>query len=66
VLVLPGWFIERKSPSDVAVLNGNNSSAYFTKLRGEGLTDQLVQRIVHQLDARSRDVEPTTYRPLKA
>ena len=58
VLLLPGWFIERKSPSDVAIINGTNPRQYFLKAQGVGLSEQLVKQIVHQLDSRCRDVEP--------
>jgi Nuclease-related domain len=65
VLVLPGWYIERASPSGVAVMNGVNCRNFFIKGTGAPLSDQLVKQIVHQLDARCRDVEPTTHKPLK-
>ena len=61
VLVLPGWFVERKSPSDVAVINGSNARQYFLKAQGSGISEQLVSRIVHQLDARCRDIQGRAY-----
>jgi len=61
VLLLPGWFIERKSPCDVVIINGANSRQYFLKARGVGLSEQLVKQIVHQLDSRCRDIEPRAY-----
>jgi hypothetical protein len=65
VLAIPGWWIERKSPSDVAIVNGKNTSAYFTKTRSAELSDKLVRQIVHQLDQRCRDVETRAYKPAK-
>jgi hypothetical protein len=65
VLILPGWFIERSSPAGVPVMNGVNCRNFFMKQAGVPLSDQLVKQIVHQLDARCRDVEPTTHKPLK-
>lgn len=65
VLAIPGWWIQRKSPSDVAIVNGKNTQAYFTKTQSADLSEQLVRQIVHQLDGRCRDVEPRVYKPVK-
>jgi len=65
VLMIPGWFIDRTSPPGMAVMNGTNCRNFFVKSRDAQLSEQLVKQIVHQLDARCRDVEPTTYKPLK-
>lgn len=58
VLVLPGWWIERtcKSPK-VAVLSGKNMSSFFTNGKAT-LTAEQIQRIVHQVDQKVRDLEP--------
>jgi hypothetical protein len=61
VLVLPGWFIERKSPADVAIINGTKSRQYFLKVQGVELSERLVKQIIHQLDSRCRDIEPRAY-----
>jgi hypothetical protein len=66
VLMLPGWYIERTGPGGVAVMNGTNCRNFFTKGRDQPLSEQLVKQIVHQLDARCRSVEPTSYKPLKS
>jgi hypothetical protein len=65
VLAIPGWWIERKSPSDVAIINSTNVKSYFTKAKASGISSKLVQQIVHQLDARCRDVETRAYKPAK-
>ena len=65
VVMLPGWYIERTSPSGVAVLSGTNCRNYFVKRREEVIGDQLLRQIAHQLDARCRDVEPTAHKPIK-
>jgi hypothetical protein len=64
VLMLPGWYIERTKPPGIAVLNGVNCRAFFTKARGQALNEQLVRQVVHQLDARCRDIGPVAYRPV--
>lgn len=65
VLVFPGWMVDRKSRSDVAVISGKECFKYFPKANSATLSPKLIQQIAHQLDARCRDVEPTTYKPLK-
>ena len=64
-LVLPGWFVELKAKSDVAVLSGKQSRAYFPKAKASPISGKLVQQISHQLDSRCRDVEPVSYVPQK-
>jgi hypothetical protein len=65
VLVFPGWMVERKGKSDVAVISGKECLGYFPKAKVATLSPKQMQQIAHQLDARCRDVEPTTYKPLK-
>ena len=64
-LVLPGWYVELKDKCDVAVLSGKQCRGYFPKARATPLTPKLIRQISHQLDARCRDVEATSYKPLK-
>jgi hypothetical protein len=62
VLVLPGWFINRTSGEGIPVLNGKQLVNYIPKLgSGARLENSLIQRIVHQLDQRCRDVERRAY-----
>jgi hypothetical protein len=65
VLAIPGWWIERKSPSDVAIINSTNVKSYFTKAKASELSPKLIQQVVHQLDTRCRDVETRVYKPAK-
>ncbi|PPD55670.1 MAG: hypothetical protein CTY10_06790 [Methylotenera sp.] len=57
VLVLPGWFVERISKTDIIVLNGKNPNSVLGKIHGKPLDDKLIQRITHQLDQRCRTVK---------
>jgi hypothetical protein len=66
VLTLPGWYVVARSRPEVMILNGINCGSFFAKVREEPLNDQLVRQIVHQLDARCRDIQPTTYRRLES
>lgn len=58
VLVLPGWFVERKGRGDVAVLSGKEVHHILKMGRGEPLTEQDIQRIAHQVEQRCRNVAP--------
>lgn len=57
VLVLPGWFVERISKTEMIVLNGKNPNSVLGKIHGKPLDDKLIQRITHQLDQRCRTVK---------
>jgi hypothetical protein len=61
VLALPGWFIDRKTKSGVFVFNGSNSPGTLGKWRPAFLSAQMINRCVHQLEARCRDVSPTAH-----
>lgn len=56
VLALPGWYIERRSRSDVAVINGKGAAGYFKNSGATTITEKQIMQIKHQLDARCRDV----------
>ena len=55
VLALPGWFVDRTGRGDVIVVS---AKAIKCLVKGRVVLDQTsIQRIVHQLDRRCRDVE---------
>ena len=58
VLALPGWFVERKAKSEVVIINGGNAPSTFANLFHSALSDEMIKRIVHQLEQRCRDVAP--------
>ena len=58
VLALPGWFVDLKGKSDVAIINGKNASGTFSKLFHSTLTEDMVIRIAHQMEQRCRNVTP--------
>ncbi len=61
ILTIPGWFVERKAPPrGVNVLNPKQIKTFLKSKKEMPLSDTLVQRIVHQLDQKCRDVEPVT------
>jgi len=61
VLALPGWYIDRKKPSDLLIFNGKNPEFLLKWTSNSGLSESLVKRISHQLEQRCRDIEPTAY-----
>jgi len=61
VLALPGWFVERKK-TDFTILYGYKED-YLKALKGkEILSKRHIQRIIHQIEQKCRDVEPKTYK----
>jgi hypothetical protein len=63
VLVLPGWFIRKTEPTGMLVLNATQIRSYFQKAASSTrLSDQLVQRIVHQLEQRCRNIAPSSHK----
>jgi hypothetical protein len=66
VLALPGWFIDRKQHSpDLIIFNGKNPNLLLRWVNGTSLSETMMQRIVHQLEQRCRDVEPSAYKKSK-
>lgn len=57
VLVLPGWFIDRRCKSPVTILSGREIIAHMPKLNGERLTAHEVHRITAMIEDRNRSVE---------
>lgn len=58
VLALPGWFVERKSRSEVLLISGREAPSIL-KAKQETLSESMIKRIEHQLEQRCRDVEPS-------
>lgn len=65
VLALPGWFVERRGRGPVLVLSGGEIRHHLLRARdARRLSDEQMQRVVHQVEQRCRDVKPH-YRPLE-
>ena len=62
-LALAGWYVERTKTGDVLVYNGK-SPVFLTNpnITGDRLSAEMIQRIVHQVELRCRNVEPVAYR----
>ena len=52
VLIIPGWFIERKEKPVIAVLPHNNLENTFPKLLGDQLDSATIERICYQVEQR--------------
>lgn len=65
VVAMPGWFVDRKGQGEVMVFSGKELRSHLLKARGaKPLTDEQVQRVVHQVERQCRNVAPS-YRPEK-
>ncbi len=62
VVVLPGWYVHRTAPGGVPVLTGKQLFSFLPKLgHGASLDNSMIQRIVHQVDQRCRNIAPRAY-----
>jgi hypothetical protein len=57
------WFVRRTGPNGMLVLNPKNLRPVLKNRRNAPLSEQMLKRIVHQLDQRCRDVEPSASWP---
>ncbi len=62
VLALPGWFVERKGRGAVRVFSGRELVGLLKVRAGQPLSADQVQRVIHQVEQRCRNVKPA-YRP---
>src|SRR5688572_23074834 len=62
VVALPGWFVRRADGEGIPVLACGQVQGYFaSRPRQPSMSAELIQRIVHQLDQKCRDIAPRTY-----
>lgn len=57
-LALPGWYVDRRTPNGVAVMNPKQFYTWLTRSKAPILAPERVKQICHQLDQKCRDVEP--------
>jgi hypothetical protein len=57
LLVLPGWYIERRRKLDVTVLSGREVTVQVPKLDGDRLKSDEIRRIAALIEDRNRSVE---------
>ena len=58
VVVLPGWYIENKDRPVVPVIASGYIQKYFQSQRGPVFSNEELQRVVHQVDQKVRDLAP--------
>ena len=57
ILVLPGWFIDRRSKSVVTVLSGSEVAVNIPKLNGSATSESEIRRIAAIIEDRNRSIE---------
>jgi hypothetical protein len=57
ILVLPGWFIDRRSKLRVNVLSGSEVAVNIPKLNGTATNDSEIRRLAAIIEDRNRSVE---------
>ena len=57
ILVLPGWFIDRRTKSPVTVLSGSEVAANIPKLNGTATSESEIRRIAAIIEDRNRSIE---------
>lgn len=61
VVALPGWFVNQTGRGDILVFNGKRPDTLFPKVQGKRMSESMIQRIAHQVEAKCRDVSPRAY-----
>ena len=60
IVALPGWFVKRTSADGIPVVNPKQFISLFKHIQPRDLPEETIKRIVHQLEQKCRDVEPTS------
>jgi hypothetical protein len=60
VVALPGWFVKRTSSDGIPVVNPKQFTSLFKNFQQRDMSEEKIKRIVHQLEQKCRDVEPTS------
>lgn len=61
-VVLPGWFLKQTGRGTTLVFNGKRPDTVFPRVHGERMSDSMIQRVAHQVEAKCRDVSPRAYK----
>ena len=65
VLAIPGWFVKRTARGSVNVYSGRELSTLVSKGGFDRLAEDKMQRIIHVVEQRCRNIEPTFNRTPK-
>jgi hypothetical protein len=63
IVALPGWFVKRTSADGISVVNPKQFPALFKNIKPRLLSDQMIGRIVDQLEQKCRDGVPGANAP---
>ena len=58
IVALPGWFVKRTSADGISVVNPQQFPSLFKHIKPRTLNDEMISRIVHQLEQKCRDIAP--------
>jgi hypothetical protein len=58
IVALPGWFVKRTSPDGISVVNPDQFPSLFRHIKPRFLTDEMITRIVAQIEQKCRVVKP--------
>jgi hypothetical protein len=58
VVALPGWYVERKGRGPVRVYSGRELGRLLESVGTSPLSEEVMQRVVHQVEQRCRNVAP--------
>ena len=58
IVALPGWFVKRTSAAGISVVNPKQFTSLFNHIQPRPLSRETIQRVVHQLEQKCRDVDP--------
>ena len=57
MVTIPGWYIERKSPDGIPVLNPKQVKTYLDGRKETVVSESMIKRICHQLEQKCRDLD---------
>jgi hypothetical protein len=57
MVAIPGWYVERKAPDGIPVLNPKQVKTYLDAKKEGVLSESMIKRICHQLEQKCRDVD---------
>lgn len=60
IVALPGWLVKRTSADGISVINQEQFSSLFKHIKPRTLPDDMISRIVDQLEQRCHDAVPAT------
>lgn len=60
IVALPGWYVKRTSADGISVINPEQFSSLFKYIKPRHLPQEMIHQIVHQIEQKFRNVEPSS------